>query len=29
MHSHKGGLTLDLMIKPPLWEDMNKLENYI
>ena len=29
MHSHKGGLSIDLMIKPPLWEYINKLENYI
>ena len=29
MHSHKGGLNMDLMIKPPLWECINKLENYI
>ena len=26
MHSHKGGLSIDLMIKPPLWECINKLE---
>ena len=29
MHSQKGGLSIDLMIKPPLWEYINKLENYI
>ena len=29
MHSYKGGLTIDLMIKPPWWECINKLENYI
>ena len=29
LHSHKGGLTRDLMIKPPLRECINKLENYI
>ena len=25
MNSQKGGLTIDLMIKPPLWECINKL----
>ena len=29
MHSHKDGLTIDPMIKPPLWEYVNKLENNI
>ena len=29
IHSHKGGLSIHLMIKPPLWEYTNKLENYI
>ena len=29
MHSHKRGLTIGLMIKPLLWECINKLENYI
>ena len=29
MHSNKDGLTIGLMIKPPLWECVNKFENYI
>ena len=29
MHSHKGGYTIDFMIKALLWEYINKLENYI
>ena len=29
IHSHKHGLTKGLMIKPLLWECINKLENYI
>ena len=28
MYSGKGGLTIDLMIKPILWECINKLEDY-
>ena len=27
MHSHKGSLSIDLMIKPPWWEYISKLEN--
>ena len=28
MHSHKGGFIIDLLIKPPLWECINKSDNY-
>ena len=28
IHSHKGGLNISLMIKSPLWEYIDKLENY-
>ena len=29
MHFHKGGLSIDPMIKSPLWEYINKSENHI
>ena len=29
MHFHKGDLTIGLMVKPPLQEFPNKLENHI
>ena len=29
MYSQKGGLTIDLMIKPPLYECINKLQDFI
>ena len=29
IHSHKGGLTIGLIVKPPLLECIDKLENYI